>query len=102
MSKPCGDNAYCTDTPDSFTCTCEKGCFGDPLRGCVCVGNQCDRLQCGVNAECRVKDDDDDDDDYDDDDDGSNGAECYCPPAFPIGNPNIRCEFLLFLVRCSL
>lgn len=33
--KPCGDNAICTDTMGSFTCTCKEDYTGDPYKGCV-------------------------------------------------------------------
>lgn len=78
----CGPNAECRDlVGGGVECVCGRGCVGNPLTGCLCMGDSrqpCQNQQCGVNAACRVNQ-------YDQ-------AECYCPAGFPHGDPLSSCE----------
>lgn len=86
-TNPCGENTRCQDVHDSFECTCLPGCSGDPLRGCICEGSAsrtdyCKNTICGTNAQCRLQ--------------NTGDPQCYCPPEFPIGDPNVHCEYCGF------
>ena len=37
-SRPCGENADCTNSEGSYSCTCKQGFTGD---GAVCEGTYC-------------------------------------------------------------
>ena len=80
QANPCGANAVCKDTVGSFTCTCNPGCIGDAVKGCLCTAasiDPCSNAGCGINAECRT--------------DGERGV-CYCPSNYPSGNPRVECK----------
>ena len=56
-SAVCGDNTICTDTPESYECSCDSGFEGDTIVGgaatCVDV-NECGRGEddCSDDAVC--------------------------------------------------
>ena len=81
--NPCGQNARCISLVGTYKCKCEPGCTGNPKTGCTCPPvtpiNGCQRKRCGANAQCRTT--------------GRNGgAQCFCPPNYPAGNPDIGCS----------
>lgn len=81
--NPCGQNTRCKDVEGGYKCTCLPGCTGDPLKGCLCEAlrtDYCKNLICGTNALCRLHNDRD--------------PQCYCPPEFPVGDPNVLCEYI--------
>ena len=38
IANACGGNAYCTNTPGSYYCTCNTGYGGNPAYGSSCTG----------------------------------------------------------------
>lgn len=79
--NPCGQNTRCQDVEGGYKCTCLPGCTGDPTKGCLCEAlrtDYCKNQICGTNALCRLH--------------NGRDPQCYCPPDFPVGDPNIHCK----------
>ncbi len=80
LSNPCGENTKCQDLAEGYECTCLPGCSGDPVKGCLCGAlrvDYCKNTICGTNALCRLQ--------------SGGEPQCYCPPEFPVGDPNVHC-----------
>ncbi|KAF2352424.1 EGF-like domain, partial [Trinorchestia longiramus] len=94
-NEPCGENAVCSPTTNSFHCECIVGYSGDPYVGCrlkectnnnecpnhlKCEDNECKDpcldIPCVKNAECAVV---------------NHEAVCLCAEGF-IGDPRRFCE----------
>lgn len=86
--SPCGENAICTDTVGSFTCTCLPDYSGDPFKGCADI-NECDVLEhpCGDSAICE---------------NAVPGYNCKCPQGFQ-GKPDskVACEQVDVNILCQ-
>lgn len=87
--NPCGANAKCRDINGGYECICPSDCVGDPHKGCLCGDSRltvCAEHSCGRRAACRIV--------------NHNEPECYCPAAYPNGDPYFECK--IFFIGISI